>query len=120
MAGRYTAARAADPACGEHARRLVRPPLRAASYFGFAAGVVGLLLGGMVLWRFATAAPRWPGSPPWPRWSRCSRPPRLMSIGVLGGYVGRIHGNGMGRPTYVVCERAGSPDGAAPRRHGEP
>ncbi|MDP9841393.1 undecaprenyl-phosphate 4-deoxy-4-formamido-L-arabinose transferase [Streptosporangium lutulentum] len=95
-------------------------PLRAASYFGFAAGVVGLLLGGMVLWRFATGDTTVAGFTTVASMVALFSSAQLMSIGVLGEYIGRIHGDGMGRPTYVVCERAGSPDDAVPRKHGEP
>ena len=29
----------------------------------------------------------------------------MLAIGVLGEYVGRMHSDSMGRPTYVIRER---------------
>ncbi|RCG29390.1 glycosyltransferase [Sphaerisporangium album] len=82
-------------------------PLRVASYLGFLVGVVGLVLGATVLWSFAVGATTVAGFT-----SICSMitlfsSAQLMSIGILGEYVGRIHTGGMGRPTYVVRERIG-------------
>ncbi|MER5326519.1 glycosyltransferase family 2 protein [Streptosporangium roseum] len=83
-------------------------PLRAASYLGFLAGIVGLLLGGVVLWRFATGDTTVAGFTTIASMVALFSSAQLISVGLLGEYVGRIHGNGMGRPTYVVRERAGS------------
>ncbi|WP_184541492.1 glycosyltransferase family 2 protein [Streptosporangium becharense] len=93
-------------------------PLRAASYLGFAAGVVGLVLGAVVLWRFAAGDTTVAGFTTVASMVALFSSAQLMSIGILGEYVGRVHGNNMGRPAYVVCERAGSPDDAVPRDHG--
>jgi undecaprenyl-phosphate 4-deoxy-4-formamido-L-arabinose transferase len=30
---------------------------------------------------------------------------QMLAIGVLGEYVGRMHSDSMGRPTYVIRER---------------
>ncbi|GII62473.1 glucosyl transferase [Sphaerisporangium krabiense] len=83
-------------------------PLRVASYLGFLVGLVGLVLGAAVLWSFAVGATTVAGFT-----SICSMitlfsSAQLMSIGILGEYVGRIHTSGMGRPTYVIRERTGS------------
>ncbi|MFI6511243.1 glycosyltransferase family 2 protein [Streptosporangium sp. NPDC050855] len=94
-------------------------PLRAASYLGFLIGTVGLLLGGVVLWRFASGDTTVAGFTTIASMITLFSSAQLISVGVLGEYVGRIHGNGMGRPTYVVCERVGSPAGpAVPRQPG--
>lgn len=86
-------------------------PLRAASYLGFLAGLVGLALGCAVLWRFATGDTTVAGFTTVASMIAIFSSAQLMSIGVLGEYVGRIHGSGMGRPAYVVCERAGGAGG---------
>ncbi|MEV6152801.1 glycosyltransferase family 2 protein [Nonomuraea sp. NPDC052129] len=82
-------------------------PLRAASYLGFLVGIVGLLLGGAVLWRFATGETTVAGFTTIASMVALFSSAQLVSIGVLGEYIGRIHGSGMGRPTYVVRERVG-------------
>ncbi|WP_406313525.1 glycosyltransferase family 2 protein [Streptosporangium sp. NBC_01639] len=84
-------------------------PLRMASWLGFLTGVFGLLLGGTVLWRFAAGDTTVAGFTTIASMVALFSSAQLISIGVLGEYVGRIHGSGMGRPTYVVRERAGSP-----------
>ncbi|MGI5156882.1 glycosyltransferase family 2 protein [Microbispora sp. CA-102843] len=91
-------------------------PLRAASYLGFLVGIVGLLLGGAVLWRFVTGGITVAGFTTLASMVALFSSAQLISIGVLGEYIGRIHGGGMGRPTYVVRERA---DSAARERAGE-
>lgn len=90
-------------------------PLRVASWLGFLAGVFGLLLGGAVLWRFAMGDTTVAGFTTIASMVALFSSAQLISIGVLGEYVGRIHGSGMGRPTYVVRERAGSSAPDAPR-----
>ncbi|MFF4774319.1 glycosyltransferase family 2 protein [Microtetraspora fusca] len=85
-------------------------PLRAASYLGFLAGIVGLLLGATVLWRFVAGDTTVAGFTTIASMVALFSAAQLISIGVLGEYVGRIHGEGMGRPTYVVRERAETAD----------
>lgn len=80
-------------------------PLRAASYLGFLAGIIGLVLGAVVLWRFIAGDTTVAGFTTIASMVALFSSAQLMSIGVLGEYVGRIHGGGMGRPTYVVSER---------------
>ncbi|MEV7006441.1 glycosyltransferase family 2 protein [Streptosporangium sp. NPDC051022] len=84
-------------------------PLRAASYLGFVAGVVGLLLGCAVLWRFAAGDTTVAGFTTIASMVALFSSAQLMAVGVLGEYVGRVHASGMGRPAYVVCERVGLP-----------
>ncbi|MER6947326.1 glycosyltransferase family 2 protein [Nonomuraea sp. NPDC000554] len=84
-------------------------PLRLASYLGFLVGAIGLLLGVAVLWRFAAGDTTVAGFTTVASMVALFSAAQLIAIGVLGEYVGRIHGSGMGRPTYVVRERVGSP-----------
>ncbi|WP_449063265.1 glycosyltransferase family 2 protein [Planomonospora algeriensis] len=80
-------------------------PLRMAIYLGFLTGFIGLLLGGLVLWRFATGGTTVAGFTTITSMIAIFSSAQLISIGVLGEYIGRIHGSGLGRPTYVVRER---------------
>jgi glycosyltransferase involved in cell wall biosynthesis len=90
-------------------------PLRLASYLGFLTGLVGLLLGGAVLWRFAVGDTTVAGFTTIASMVALFSSAQLISIGVLGEYIGRIHGNGMGRPTYLVQERTERPPSDTPR-----
>ncbi|MFI6788172.1 glycosyltransferase family 2 protein [Nonomuraea sp. NPDC050383] len=83
-------------------------PLRLASYLGFLVGLVGLLLGVAVLWHFATGSTTVAGFTTIASMVALFSAAQLIAIGVLGEYVGRIHGSGMGHPTYVIRERVGS------------
>ncbi|MBG0813549.1 glycosyltransferase family 2 protein [Planomonospora sp. ID82291] len=89
-------------------------PLRLASYLGFVTGIIGLLMGGLVLWRFATGGTTVAGFTTITSMIAIFSSAQLISIGVLGEYIGRIHGGGLGRPTYVVRERAVPPPAAGP------
>ncbi|GAA3444122.1 glycosyltransferase family 2 protein [Planomonospora venezuelensis] len=82
-------------------------PLRVASYLGFLTGIIGLFLGGVVLWRFASGDTTVAGFTTITSMVAIFSSAQLISIGVLGEYIGRIHGGGLGRPTYVVRERVG-------------
>ncbi|MFC4590295.1 glycosyltransferase family 2 protein [Sphaerisporangium corydalis] len=83
-------------------------PLRVASYLGFVVGVFGMLLGGTVLWSFVSGNTTVAGFTTVASMVAIFSSAQLMAIGVLGEYVGRIHASGVGRPTYVIRERAGS------------
>lgn len=83
-------------------------PLRLASYLGFFSALFGLLLGGAVLWRFAAGDTTTAGFTTIASMVALFSAAQLMSLGILGEYIGRVHGSGMGRPVYVVRERVGS------------
>ncbi|MFC4057831.1 glycosyltransferase family 2 protein [Planomonospora corallina] len=84
-------------------------PLRVANYLGFATGLIGLVLGAVVLWNFAVGDTTVAGFTTVASMVAIFSSAQLISIGVLGEYIGRIHGGGLGRPTYVVRERTGPP-----------
>lgn len=80
-------------------------PLRAVSYLGLACGLLGLVLVGVILWKFASGATDVPGFTSIASMVALFSGAQMLAIGVLGEYVGRLHAGGMGRPTYVVRER---------------
>ncbi|MBG0827857.1 glycosyltransferase family 2 protein [Planomonospora sp. ID67723] len=80
-------------------------PLRVASYLGFLVGLIGFLLAGAVLWHFLTGDTTVAGFTTITSMIAIFSSAQLISIGVLGEYIGRIHGSGVGRPTYVIRER---------------
>ncbi|GAA4560001.1 glycosyltransferase family 2 protein [Planotetraspora kaengkrachanensis] len=94
-------------------------PLRMASYLGFIVGLIGLFLSGLVLWRFIAGDTTVAGFTTVATMVALFSSAQLISIGVLGEYIGRIHGSGMGRPTYVVREHAGSSMAPETSRHSD-
>lgn len=92
-----------------------RLPLRLATWAGVTAVIVaiaaagaGVALGaaghGWSGWLFLTAALVFLGGV------------QLVAIGILGGYLGRVHDEVLGRPLYIVQETAGDDAPAPPTR----
>ncbi|HET6530877.1 MAG TPA: glycosyltransferase family 2 protein [Actinoplanes sp.] len=97
-------------------------PLRLVTYLGFLVGVVGLALSARVLHLYFTGQTTVAG------WTTVVcvvavfSAAQMIALGVLGEYVGRVHANGLGLPTYVVRPHppvrtapAGEPVMVAPR-----
>ena len=80
-------------------------PLRLVTFLGLATGAVGLALLGFVLVRYLTGVTTVAGYTTITAAVALFSAAQMVAIGVLGEYVGRIHANGIGRPTYVVRER---------------
>jgi len=86
-------------------------PLRLATYLGFLVGAAGLALLVRVLWAYDASVP---GYTSIASMIAIFSSAQMIFIGLLGEYIGRIHSGGMGRPTYVIRESAGTAD-ADPR-----
>jgi glycosyltransferase involved in cell wall biosynthesis len=80
-------------------------PLRLVGYLGFACALFGLLLFGVIIYKFATGATTVPGFTSIASMIALFSGAQMLAIGVLGEYVGRLHSGSMGRPTYVIRER---------------
>lgn len=95
-------------------------PLRLASLLGLLSAAVGFL---MALWVIAvkiagvTAPQGWASSI---AVELLSSGVQLLVLGVIGEYLGRIYGEVRRRPTYVVREDVGFPEGRSGRRTDEP
>lgn len=77
-------------------------PLRLVTYLGFLVGVLGLALLARVLFSYFSGQTTVAGFTTVVSMVAIFSAAQLIAIGVLGEYVGRIHANGLGRPTYVV------------------
>lgn len=82
-------------------------PLRMVAWFGFLVGFVGLALLARVLWLYFTGETTVAGFTTVTSMVALFSAAQMIAIGVLGEYIGRIHANGLGRPTYVI--RPGDP-----------
>jgi undecaprenyl-phosphate 4-deoxy-4-formamido-L-arabinose transferase len=81
-------------------------PLRMVTYLGFAIGATGLVLFARLIWLYLTGATTVAGFTTISAMVAIFSSAQMIAIGMLGEYVGRIHAAGMGRPTYVIRERA--------------
>jgi glycosyltransferase involved in cell wall biosynthesis len=89
-------------------------PLRLVTYLGFLVGLVGVLLLARVLWLYFSGETTVAGFTTVASMVALFSAAQMIAVGVLGEYIGRIHANGLGLPTYVV--RPAEPDPEAPQR----
>jgi glycosyltransferase involved in cell wall biosynthesis len=82
-------------------------PLRLVTYVGLLIGAAGLLIVVRLLWLYYQGETTIAGFTTLASLTALFSSAQLISVGVLGEYVGRVHLHGMGRPTYVIRERAG-------------
>jgi undecaprenyl-phosphate 4-deoxy-4-formamido-L-arabinose transferase len=80
-------------------------PLRLVTYLGFLIGICGLLLAIRLLWTYYSGETKVAGFTTIATLVAVFSSAQLIGIGVLGEYLGRVHADGMGRPTYVIRER---------------
>ena len=81
-------------------------PLRLVTAVGVAVGMIGLLLFAKVTYSYFSGATTVAGFTTIASMVALFASAQLVALGVLGEYIGRIHTGGMGRPTYLVRERA--------------
>jgi glycosyltransferase involved in cell wall biosynthesis len=77
-------------------------PLKLVTWLGAACGLLGLALLAFVLYRFTTGGTTVAGYTTLASMIALFSGAQMVSIGVLGEYVGRMHFRGMQRPTFVV------------------
>jgi glycosyltransferase involved in cell wall biosynthesis len=94
-------------------------PLRMVTAVGLVAGLLGLALFARLVYAYFSGATTVAGFTTIASMVALFASAQLIALGVLGEYVGRIHTGGMGRPTYIIRERAenGSP-GSGPDETG--
>jgi undecaprenyl-phosphate 4-deoxy-4-formamido-L-arabinose transferase len=77
-------------------------PLRFVTWLGAACGLLGLVLLTYVLYGFITGSTTVAGFTTLASMIALFSGAQMLSIGILGEYIGRMHFRGMQRPTYVV------------------
>ncbi|QIX27808.1 glycosyltransferase family 2 protein [Nocardioides sp. JQ2195] len=80
-------------------------PLRLVGYLGFFCGFVGALMLAYVLWGYVTGNTTVAGWTSVASMIAVFSGAQMVSIAVVGEYVGRVHANNMGRPTYLIRQR---------------
>jgi undecaprenyl-phosphate 4-deoxy-4-formamido-L-arabinose transferase len=81
-------------------------PLRLVIYLGVACGALGIALLGLILYQYFSDKTQVAGFTTLASMIAIFSSAQMVAIGVLGEYIGRIHGANVGRPTYVVRERS--------------
>ncbi|MFC0627677.1 glycosyltransferase family 2 protein [Kribbella deserti] len=80
-------------------------PLRLVGYLGFLCALLGVVLFGVIIYKFASGQTTVAGFTTIASMVALFSGAQMLAIGVLGEYVGRLHSDSMGRPTYVIRER---------------
>ena len=84
-------------------------PLRLVIYLGLACAALGVALLAVILYEYFSGTTTVAGFTTISSLVAIFSGAQMLAIGVLGEYIGRIHGSQTGRPTYVVRERVDSP-----------
>ncbi len=87
-------------------------PLRLVTYLGFLVGTLGVALLFRVLFLYFTGDTTIAGFTTVASMVAVFSAAQMIAIGVVGEYIGRIHGRGQGRPAYLVRPDAPAPDPA--------
>jgi glycosyltransferase involved in cell wall biosynthesis len=77
-------------------------PLKIVAWLGLVCALLGAALLGFVLYKFATGGTTVAGFTTLASMIALFSGAQMLSIGILGEYVGRIHFRGMQRPTFLV------------------
>jgi len=80
-------------------------PLRAVLYLGIACGVLGVVLLAVILYGYFSNRTKVAGFTTLASMIAIFSSAQLVSLGILGEYIARIHAGNVGRPSYVVRER---------------
>lgn len=80
-------------------------PLRLVGYLGFLCAALGVVLFGLIIYKYATGSTTVAGFTTIASMVALFSGAQMLALGVLGEYVGRLHSDSMGRPTYVIRER---------------
>ena len=81
-------------------------PLRAVSWLGGLCATIGIVLGAIVVWKFAAGDTTVAGFTTIAAMVSLFSGAQMLSLGVIGEYLGRLHTRSMGKPMYVVRDRA--------------
>lgn len=87
-------------------------PLRLVGYLGFVCAALGTVLLGIVLWQYFSGSTTVQGFTTLASMVAVFSGAQMLAIGVLGEYLGRVHINSVGQPTYIVSERSGDAERA--------
>ena len=90
-------------------------PLKLATWLGFSCGALGVLLLVFVLVRYAFGETTVAGYTTTVALISLFAGAQMITIGIIGEYLGRQHFRSMQKPTYLVARRYGAPEGEFPK-----
>jgi undecaprenyl-phosphate 4-deoxy-4-formamido-L-arabinose transferase len=85
-------------------------PLRLVGYLGIACSLLGIGLLGFLLVSFLSGVTKVAGFTTISSMIAVFSGAQMLAIAVMGEYLGRVHSDNMGRPTYLIRDRANRPD----------
>ncbi|GAB2455951.1 glycosyltransferase family 2 protein [Streptosporangium sandarakinum] len=83
-------------------------PLRLVTYCGLLTGALGTVLLAVFLWSYWCGDTTVKGFTSTATMISLFASAQMVALGVIGEYLGRIHAERMGRPTYIIRERSES------------
>jgi undecaprenyl-phosphate 4-deoxy-4-formamido-L-arabinose transferase len=83
-------------------------PLRLVTYFGLLTGALGAALLTIFLWNYWWGDSTLKGFTSIASMISLFASAQMVALGIIGEYLGRIHVERMGRPTYIIRERSES------------
>jgi glycosyltransferase involved in cell wall biosynthesis len=89
-------------------------PLRVVSWLGGLCALIGAVLGCVVIWKFATGETTVAGFTTIAAMVAVFSGAQMLSLGIIGEYIGRLHTRSTGKPTFLVKTDSDSP--ARPER----
>ena len=89
-------------------------PLRLVSYLGLSCAVLGVVLLTIVVIGFITGSTTVAGFTTIASMIALFSGAQMLSIGILGEYLGRLHFRSLGRPTYVIAREVSGGDPTDP------
>ena len=83
-------------------------PLRVVAWLGGLCALIGVALGAVVVWKFVTGDTTVAGFTTIAAMVALFSGAQMLSLGVIGEYLGRLHTRSMGKPTFVVRHDTGA------------
>lgn len=77
-------------------------PLRLVAWLGGFCAALGVVLGAIVVWKFAVGETTVAGFTTIAAMVAVFSGAQMLSLGIIGEYLGRLHSRSMGKPTYSV------------------
>jgi glycosyltransferase involved in cell wall biosynthesis len=77
-------------------------PLRVVAWLGGLCAFIGAVLGAVVVWRFATGDTTVAGFTTIAAMVAVFSGAQMLSLGIIGEYIGRLHTRSTGKPTFLV------------------
>ena len=89
-------------------------PLRLVAWLGGVCALLGTALGAVVIWEYASGNTTVAGYTTVAAMVAIFSGAQMLSLGIIGEYIGRLHTRSTGKPTYLVKTDSDYPNGQEP------